>query len=66
MPKLQPPIAFWPDWRPCPYLPLTTGDSYISGLTAYCKSGCISGWVTHSNPSVAIGSLKGVPIHFPL
>ncbi|MBE3044633.1 hypothetical protein IMZ48_19140, partial [Candidatus Bathyarchaeota archaeon] len=45
-PALQSRIAFWPGWRPCPYLPLTADGSYISGLTAYMdfESGGITGW----------------------
>ncbi|KAL1864373.1 hypothetical protein VTK73DRAFT_5936 [Phialemonium thermophilum] len=72
MASLSPPrIPFYPDCRPCYYVPLTFGSAYTSALTVYVdkfseSDQTIKGIVSHGPTSRILGRREGTPLHFVL
>lgn len=63
-------LHYYPGWRQCQYLPLSTAAGYTTGLTVYLHShsNAIAGVASHGTKSACLllGSRLGLPLHFAL
>lgn len=61
-------LDYYPKWRQCQYLALSSAYGYASGLTVYLDLALktLTGIIAHGHSNLALGSPKGIPIHLAL